>query len=130
MQLFRKHTSRITCPSCFTPIPLQKRGRFLGLFGERRVGSCPFCNQPLMWDPWGHGLFVGGGIGVGVLLIYAALARDPLISRDMFHILFVICTLTVVLGYMRLRLIPFGQGGVSQKKRQKSAKEKLPTSSK
>ena len=126
MELFRKHTARVTCPCCFTPIPLQQRGRFLGFFAERRAAPCPFCGEAIMWDRWGHGLFVGGGIAVGLLLIYGAVASTPLLSRDMFHILLLASTVGVVLGYMRLRLIPLGKRCASGRKSEEPAKPQGP----
>jgi hypothetical protein len=82
-----------------------------------------------MWDGWGHGLFVGGGIAVGLLLIYGAVASSPLVSRDVFHILLLASTLVVVLGYMRLRLIPLDKRCASGKRQDKPANTQGPTHS-
>ena len=109
--LFRKHIAKITCPCCFQPVPWQQRSQFTGLFGKRKPVACPLCGATIIWDKWAHGLLMAGGLLTGVLFVFGATIQVPIISQQAFNALLLVAAVMVVLGYIRLRLVPFDPRG-------------------
>jgi endogenous inhibitor of DNA gyrase (YacG/DUF329 family) len=105
--LFRKHIAKITCPCCFQPVPWQHRSRFTGLFGKRKPVPCPSCGASIIWDKWAHGLLIGGGLTTGALFIFGATVQVRIISQGTFNLILLTAAIMVVLGYFRLRFVPY-----------------------
>ena len=73
--------------------------------------ACPLCGAMIIRDKWAHGLLVGGGLTTGILFVFGATVQVRVISQSTFNLFLLVAAILVVLGYIRLRFVPYHPEG-------------------
>lgn len=73
--------------------------------------ACPLCGAMIIRDKWAHGLLVAGGLMTGILFVFGATVQVRVISQSTFNLFLLVAAVLVVLGYIRLRFVPYHPEG-------------------